>query len=450
MDKDDSKSNLFSLAESAEKKKQKAKQKEGQLELNSQQKQQIITEWLNGKETILGNVEPNCRYVMLAGKDRVKKVYSITAENELLAVGLSAINDTIGHGIHNNFCSFKSPEAPWGAEFDLTASAINACAKYWLTCTSPIEQVPMFGWHGTNNLVMRRIPFELQDGPTPVWDELLGRMTNQEAFMAFVGSILVENSDMQQYLWLHGQGGEGKGSISRFLTDVLGHLSRSENVPSPNDRFWTWGIKDARCVQFPDCNNTTFPASGLFKNLTGGESTRMEEKGGAVTSGLIRAKYIFLSNEKPDLSSERADTRRIIYCSFKKHGGEPNPNYNLLLWNEGPAFLYKCLEMYKTLCPNHGVIPTDDYEINEVISINEEPYSAWLHSYFFVNKAHECKPIDLQDLLNGQFKTKTERLACRNYLERQGIVKKARKVQGKVEYYYEGLRRRSLKINTFE
>lgn len=267
--------------------------------------------------------------------------------------------------------------------------------------------------------------------------------------MAWFGSLFVDESNRHQYVWLHGGGDDGKGSIARFFNKVLAHLYSSQVPPTLNDRFWTYGIKDARLVMFEDCNNTSFVTSGLFKMLTGGDYVRVEVKGGAVLSLLIKAKYMFLSNEKPDISSERADEKRIIYCTISPFKGVADDKIETALWDEGGAFLYKCLAMYAKMAPEHGRIKTDTTLIGQVVETNEERFSSFLEAHFHVGPTHRCVPYLFQDIIGKEFKTKKERQDFISYLERKGIKKKSDRqghLDGQPRAMYVGIKPRSIPL----
>lgn len=439
---DTSKDNIVNLSvKTGEKTKRAAKTKssDDDLKLNPHQKQALLADWLNGKSPAFAHIKPINKFALLKNLDESLALYRVTEGNELIACSIKAVENTIAHAIHNDFRGLEF--------FDLTDRQIDGAARYWEKTTPALEMPAKIGFQGEDGLVMRRIPFALTDGPTPLWDELMGRITNSQALMAWFGSLFIDQSNTHQYVWIHGGGDDGKGSIARFWKKVLAHLYSSQEPPSLNDRFWTYGIKDARLVVFEDCNNTSFVTSGFFKSLTGGDWVRGEIKGGAVLSLLIKAKYMFLSNEKPDISSERADNRRIIYCTIKPFKGEAGIHYETGLWDEASAFLYKCLAMYAKMAPDHGRIKTDTTLIGEVVETNEERFSSFLETNFHMGPTYRCEPYKLQTLMSKEFKTKKERQQFIAYLERLGIKKEIiRNENNEPKRYYMQLKPRSMPL----
>lgn len=439
MTDDNDKSNVVELAKKKQEKAGKTSDGKNPPKLSPWEKQALIADWLNGLVPDLLHIKPNAKYALLKNLDQSLALYRITEGNELVACSIKAVENTIGHAIHKDF-------RPLGI-LDLTDRQIDGVARYWEKTTDPIAMPAKIGFQGDSNLVMRRIPFALADGPTPLWDELMGRITNSDCLMAWFGSLFVDQSNFQQYVWIHGGGNDGKGSIARFWKKVLAHLYSSQEPPALNDRFWTYGIKDARLVVFEDCNNTSFVTSGFFKSLTGGDWVRGEIKGGAVLSLLIKAKYMFLSNEKPDISSERADNRRIIYCTIAPFAGEPGNTYEDGLWNEAGAFLHKCLAMYAKLAPGHGLIKPDTTLIGEVVETNEERFSGFLEANFLRGPTYRCEPFMLQTLMSKEFKTKRERQQFLAYLERIGIKKEmTRNEENEPKRYYMKIKPRHMPL----
>jgi phage/plasmid-associated DNA primase len=232
-------------------------------------------------------------------------------------------------------------------------------------------------------------------------------MSNRDAFKAFLGSLLFENAKQHQYLWCHGLGSDGKGAINRFLKQVFGRSYRSKQPPAPGDKFWTHGLLGSRLVVFPDCNAQTFTSSGLFKSLSGGDPVDVEAKGLMSFTAVLDCKFIFLSNEKPVISSERADMRRIIYCEFEPEGAPEERGFEDRLWDEGGVFLTDCVKTYARLCPDHAKIPCDTTEITDWVSVVEERFELLFQARFKLPHEDYRKTSGLVDLTTSQFELVT-------------------------------------------
>lgn len=269
---------------------------------------------------------------------------------------------------------FTSMIAPTG-RFLFDAREASNAARYWFMYAprldSPILPVVQKTEIGYN---FHRLPWDFAPGLCPTWDEMFKRLQNAEAIMAWIGSLFIAHSERQQYVWIYGEGGNGKGAINRFLKRVFNGAYKSESVPERGDKFWTSNLLNSRVVVFPDCNNYNFPTTGLFKQITGDDPIKVEFKGENAFSADLVCKLLFLSNRRPNISGQTSDTRRAIFGEIEAIVGAPMPTkmYDALLWDEGPSFLYKCIKVYNELCPDSGFIPVDREIVDDLVNDNEE------------------------------------------------------------------------------
>lgn len=219
------------------------------------------------------------------------------------------------------------------------------CMRYWRGITTPIKEPALLLELSEPGLCYRRLPFDSVDDPTkcPVFEELVSRIgCNAKAFMMFFGSLFFENADRQQYLYLYGEGGNGKGSITRLFQRIFGDQYHAESSTQKPNQFWMSGLVNKRLVVFSETNNSKIVMSEAIKTITGGDPVRVEEKGGRIGTGLLRCKLIIVSNFSPTLSSGTADQRRIILCEIAPTGREPEAGYEEKLWAEAPYIVGVC------------------------------------------------------------------------------------------------------------
>ncbi len=315
-------------------------------------------------------------------------------------------------------------------DFALKAQQAREAADYYLMTATPVapEALKTVRWANEPGLTYRRLPWSFEHGPAPTWETLLSRMSNVQAFIDWVGSLFIEESSLQNYVWIYGTGGDGKGSINRFLAKALGSSYRSKQPPSAGrypDKFWTYGLMGARLVTFPDCNDHAFVAGGLFKSLTGGDPVDVEAKGQMSFTATLKAKYLVLSQEKPSISSERADLRRIIYCALGTCA-EYDPHFEDKLWIEGGYFLSIAIQQYLDKYPQHGPIVTCTEEVEAHVSTLEEPFEVTFNEYFLLNQEASVTPIYMQGVLTSEFRVRTHQLEFLKWLERKYLVRKKR------------------------
>lgn len=326
-----------------------------------------------------------------------------------------------------------------------TAKAVREARDYWVMATEPLTDVAPYRSLSIPGYTFNRLPWDLclsdDYGPTPTWDGLLARATNGVALQHWIGSLFYPDSDTHQYVWMFGQGGDGKGAINRFLARVFGGSYCAKQPPGDRERFWTFGLIGKRLVAFPDCNNVKFVTGGLFKSLTGGDPVDVEAKQKMSFTYRPVAKYLFFSNEKPMISSEKADTRRIIYCEFEPNLGGVDPTFEDRLWQEGGEFLSRCIAEYNYHCPGHGPIPCDQEGLFDHLSVVEELFEVVFERHFAaVNyttkqlgemppeeaRERSVQPRRMQEILQQHFKTTNRQGEFVKWLEIKHGVKKTK------------------------
>lgn len=327
-----------------------------------------------------------------------------------------------------------------GFSFDMRQ--VKAAKELYKYYGEVLPEPKMVGWLNDEGYAFTRLPWDYARGETPVFDELLSRTTNAEALQCFIGSLFFPEADRQQYCWCFGTGQNGKSALSRFLKQAFGRAYSAQQPPSRGDKFWTSGLLGKRIIVFPDCNENTFICGSQFKSLTGGDPVRVELKGGGIFTTDLDCKFLFLSNERPKINSEKADLRRLMLCEMEEIKVKPDPQYNKKMWAEGGYFLSRCIDMYKEKCPKHEMITVmaDDEKLNDWVSTVEEDFETVFAHNFKLNDKFNMAPIDMQKILKTKFNSRYEADAFRSWLERKHkIKKKTIRVYGRTIKAYPGI-----------
>jgi len=326
-------------------------------------------------------------------------------------------------------------------------------AKYWRSVTKDFShQIKPIAEASDDSYTFKKLNFDFYEpndfaAECPAFFELMDRTSNSRALMAWIGSLFYADSDRQQYVWIYGDGQNGKGSLARVLGSVFGSACGWEQVPSENERrFWTSGLLGKRLVVFDDCSNYGFVGQGFFKSLTGGSSVRIEQKNQSPFSADLAVKFMFLSNDKPMLESKKADMRRVIFCYALPPSVDFGPHYERdYLAREAPAFIGHCKKIYREDVLERSLvqIPSETQEIEEIVSEYEDAYQEIVDKYFTIEplalphdcvKASELAGILKQEKMTSNFETKR----FKSYLERRhGVTRK--RVFGQSDRYYDGL-----------
>lgn len=271
-----------------------------------------------------------------------------------------------------------------------------------------MKDIEPVGLYKGTNLCWSRLEWEIEEGETPAFDEMFGRMTDPKIAKAWIGSLFHAESDRAQYLWIFSDGGDGKSSLADVICRIIGVGVANEVVPQQSDKFWTSGIVGKRLVVFADVEKEKFVGTGMFKSLTGDSAQRVEFKGKNPVRVEMNPKFLFLSNKKPELTRISADIRRAIII-----GMQPAPyikdssaylskkKYDKILWGEAPYFLHECLKVYKEFAPDNGKLPVSkeiQETVEDILLDGEEENDAIFQRHF-----HDCTDLIAQ-IRNGKFK----------------------------------------------
>ncbi len=332
-------------------------------------------------------------------------------------------------------------------EYILTYSQAKEAMRTWRGLThDPLRDVPYLRWRSDPGYCWTRAPFDLMPGDFyPTWLELLEKVSCQDsvkALYAWIGSLFFKESYRQQYVWIYGQGNNGKGCIGRFLHRLFGVGAHFlNNIPREPNQFWTSQFRDKRLIVVPDCTNLAFPASGLCKSLVGDDPVGFEEKNGGYYTGLLDCKFLFTANDLPMLSSEESDMRRAIFIEMNGKG-KWQEGFESRLWTEGGAFLADCIQTYLQVCPKHGPIPVNSTELEEWTGTLEEEDQEVFAKWFALDKEAYVMPGQMAKVLASEWRRRPPRIHFLKWLRRvHGIKKTQVRLDGNVrQWRYENIK----------
>lgn len=293
----------------------------------------------------------------------------------------------------NCLLSFLEKDIQYRFDRDLalTNEEGNFCVKYWMATWRVIDTPKIIGELNDSEFVFHRLPFNICHGDTPTFDEFFARCSNASSIQAWIGSLFFEESDRQQYVWIYGEGGDGKGALTHTLERIFGPASCTPGLPDNGARFWTYQLLGKRLITIPECQKYTFTNCTLFKQLTGGDSICFEQKGQDPFTARPTCKFLFSSNERPKIDSARANERRLIYGEVQS----PTENVDDLLassviedamWKESPHFIHKCKELFLNYSPTMGIIPTDKKVFKNLADLNDEHFETIFRKHFAPGK----------------------------------------------------------------
>jgi hypothetical protein len=309
-------------------------------------------------------------------------------------------------------------------------------ANFYLAVCQLIEEPKAFRWKGESGFCYQRLPWELRAGDWSLWKEFLQRLSNRQAFMDWIGSLFIDGAYMQDYVWVQGMGEDGKGVLNRFLHQVFGRAYRASQPP--RSEHWHEGLIGKRLVVFPDCNNTKFVTSGEFKSLTGGDPIEVNPKYQAMFTYWPKAKYLFFSNERPEISSERADIRRLVLCEFDPKAPKiDSEDFEGELFAQGGPFLYECMQGYAARSKGTQAVVQEDDALENVrlhVSTLEEEFEIVFEKAFLKAPGSNLTPADFDLVMRAYFQgDRRKQLDFRSWLERIHGIRKKTVTEGKTK-----------------
>ena len=219
---------------------------------------------------------------------------------------------------------------------------------------------------------------QLKEGDTPDFDGFLDAVVPEcrESFMAAVYATVFAKSHLNQYIWLHGEGGDGKSSFLNALHKYLGPNLCCSLGQTMNSDF---GLEEAvgkRMVILSDVKTGLSVKSQLIHNLTGHDPVSVNRKNKPIITVTLNPVLWIAANDAPDVNFDAAnERRRCLYIKMQKpsiktlkkfcvtddsgelvhdcNGRLINNGYDLAsgLVKEMPAILYKCRQAFERICP---------------------------------------------------------------------------------------------------
>ncbi len=288
------------------------------------------------------------------------------------------------------------------SDYAFTMAESRACADKVMALMPHLDERPKWTLFKSNEgMCLNRLDFDPAEGLCPDWEEFLSRVSNPEAFMAFVWSIFVPEADRSQMLWLWGpSAGAGKTTVMKILATMLGDSALCQtSVPWDHfSRFWAMPYEHARLVVYTDYTSNIDVGNSIFKAITGGELIEIEPKGKASYSAEMFCKLSGTSNEPINMAPNSANMRRIIQCEVKgRKGNNQGIHWKNKLMDQLQAFLHRCKAKFHELCPDPTMpIPIEfDQDAVSMLGIDDALFEAWFERSLIVDATARVKATDV-------------------------------------------------------
>lgn len=218
----------------------------------------------------------------------------------------------------------------------------------------------------------------IQAGPTPDFDGFLDAIVPacRDLFMAAVFATVFALSLLNQYIWIHGEGGDGKSSFLQALMKFLGTRLCCSLGQTLSSEFGLENAVGKRMIVLSDVKTGLSVKSQLIHNLTGHDAVSINRKNKPIITKTLEPVVWIAANEAPDVNFDnRNEARRCLYIKMQEPSEEVqrkfyfmNPDGTFALDSEGrkinngydltgklleemPHILYKCKQAFDRVCP---------------------------------------------------------------------------------------------------
>jgi hypothetical protein len=353
---------------------------------------------------LVGQFSPRYRYVELE-EQRQQVLYAIDPRTHEIA---SASTDTMLSQMRfylGNRVRLKDANAAATRAMDIMRNASEYRIREKQVAPLLLEDTEPSRW------CYRRLPITsapLHVAPTR-YQEILDRVDDPESvrpLSLWIGSLMDPNSDRSQYLFLYGEGGNGKSSLALMLATVLGRAAISLRASTFTSKFGKAPCANRRLVIFDDTKNASFMASGDFREATGSDTLAVERKGKDVINMRNDLKFLITSNRLPELDGDHADMRRNIFVKLKKYDGHVtggvSSGFVRELLEQGPDVLRYCYTLYRehVAATGSSIIATPAVSFEAVHDLSLEGYAEdYFHKHFAASPNDTMARSTLHDVL---------------------------------------------------
>ncbi len=320
----------------------------------------------------------------------------------------------------------------------------------------------------------------ITEGPTPDFDGFLEAVepSCRDSLMAAIYATFFAKCRLNQYVWIHGEGGDGKSSLLNAIATFAGERLACSLGQTINSDF---GLEDAigkRMVILSDVKTGLSVKSQLIHNLTGHDPVSVNRKNKPIITVRLNPIVWIAANEAPDVNFDnRNEARRCLYIKMceppveiqKKfyflddngnfvrdsEGRKINNGYDLEggLLKEMPHILYKCKQAFERVCPApYAVIKPNTSALqlaeDNCVDIDAATFASYIQETFsFTNKNSRLAQTEIFEAISETMRNHSDKNTMNQFLKRDIrrllTVKygcRRKKIAG--IYYMEGIMRK--------
>ena len=342
-------------------------------------------------------------FALFRAPDGSERIYSVSSTREAVLMLTESHLEKVVY-------DFLKEQAESVGERPSLPAVKQAIGIWKKECTPLLSEPEPFAFEDgavgpSTPLVYKRFTWKPTEGPHPAWDEYLARLTDPGAFKAWVWSLFEPLNRSRQYLWIHGEGQDGKSVVMRVLAGVFGAAATGlSNSHLHDTRFLFSSMWGKRLVIYADCKNSKFGMSEVVRNMTSGDPVLIEFKGQTPFTASLNTKLMIGSNDAPEITSGAADVSRCVYVKVSESQSKDDPKWQPKLEQELPQFLEDCRRTYAELCPHGGNIKLSDESIAlrmEAAHEFESEFEEVFERYFVLDPAKDVKGVAMRQALEA-------------------------------------------------
>jgi energy-coupling factor transporter ATP-binding protein EcfA2 len=210
----------------------------------------------------------------------------------------------------------------------------------------------------------KRLPYALEEGPTPAWDELLGTLyapEERDKIAWAIGSIVAGDSKkIQKFLVFYGPAGTGKSTILGIIEKLFeGYTTTFDGkaLGNSNSSFATEAFKHNPLVAIQhDGDLSKIEDNTRLNSIISHEVMTMNEKYKPSYSARVDAMLFMGSNQPVKISDAKSGIIRRLIDVHPTGIKLPAKHYQTLMTQIGfemGAIAHKCLTQYLSMGKNY-------------------------------------------------------------------------------------------------
>lgn len=292
----------------------------------------------------------------------------------------------------------------------------------------------------------------IKEGPTPDFDGFLDAVVPEcrDMLMASVYATVFAKSLLNQYIWIHGEGGDGKTSFLLAIMKFLGSRLCCSLGQTLSSEFGLENAIGKRMIVLSDVKTGLSVKSQLIHNLTGHDPVSINRKNRPIITKALEPIVWIAANEAPDVNFDnRNEARRCLYIKMQEPSEDvqrkfyfTNPDGSFVLDSEGrkvnngydltsklleemPHILYKCKQAFERVCPEPYHVIKPSIEASKLaetncMDIDANTWKTYLVETFEFTGSDEDRML-VTDVLEAVQETKemhSDRTAVNQFVKR--------------------------------